>query len=346
MNLAYIGNSVSAQKGSYKHVLNDLLMEHHFQEAKIIHCTLGGIGSLGISFFMDRFIGNTEIDLCFIETFVADAGGATPTYYIPSALKGILKHDSLKNALIIPLFLYRSDITFERCLSIIDIYMEVFTAFNLVSVNLFMHINELFEEGAIFREEIVYDKVHTTSKGASYYAKYIYEKIKPLLEKNQAEWFNEKKEKDSFEGGRKHVNSILPKKLEPFTRYIISGSYSKGLFRLSLPYIKINRGDSVEVHLGNFECVGLIVIADDESGVLDIERNEEVYSIQIFDAWCDRARIQVVIFPKPFSSFDRFYIKASNKTNANRTANLFGIPEIHAGSNIKIVHLMGFEWGA
>lgn len=330
--ICYIGNSVSAQRNSYKEFLNKRLESRLGPNLKFLSCTLGGIGSLGISFFVDRFIGNNPVDLCFIETFVADLGGATPENYIEASLRGIIEHPTLKNALIVPLYLYRSDTTPEYHQRILDIYTKVNLSYGLNPIDVFSYVQIFLGSNQYAPQSVVYDHIHTTPVGAELYAEYI-DSVLP-----------ESMEIPECKAPRKNnYIAIRPKSLEPLQNYVCSGSYTKGLFRLTLPYLQIDRGTSLRLRTGDLSCIGLIVIADSDTGVLSITTSDWTHDVQIYDAWCGTPRIQVVILPAIIAPFASVDITASTKSTAQFSANLDMKTDVFACKNIKVAQLMGFD---
>jgi len=394
MNICFIGNSVSSQKHSYQKILSQRMGELSVntpEKNKVINCSLGGIGSLGISFFIDRFIKKTPIDLCFIETFVADLGLATPKKYIAAALKGIMQNKALAHAKIVPLYLYRSHISVVEYQDLLNIYDEVFDSFGLTPINVYAHISDLVANQKIDSTEVVYDQVHTTEKGSEIYANFIYEALLEFEEYKESKELNEYKKLHVIDELKKtkatktteaitvtkatstplnpeiktlalpphfnHSHAFIPKSLGPASEYVMKGRYHEGRFRLIMPYYQIESDTAIEFAMGAFNCIGLIVIADADTGAIMIanakeqsmpidrnaEANEWCFSVQIYDRWCDSSRLQVVIFPEPAVAHSTLTIMALDHGKADYTANLLTNQTMHVAKNIKIVHLMAYE---
>lgn len=331
MNICYIGNSVSAQKLSYTHALNKLISQS-FKCEKFISCALGGIGSLGISFFIDRFIGENKIEICFLETFAADLGGSTPVKYLEQTLKGILKNPKLKDVKIIPIYLYRGDIDKKQYQIIYQIYNDIFLNANTSPIDIYSHVENEINAGNIYERDLLYDRVHTTPYGSEVYANFIYRHLIEGQSSNQV----------NFARFGKNA-SLIPVPLKPVEAYISNGVFLAKRFRLLLPYIQIALNDSIEFATENFSCIGLIVIADHDSGVINIASEDWNQSVQVYDRWCKNERLQVLIFKAAVPPYKKFSVTPSAQNEAEYGANLTINNNIRFGKSIKIVTLMGFN---
>ena len=332
MNICFIGNSVSAQREGYRGILQRLIVEQLSSDATFVNCSLGGIGSLGVSFFIDRFIRNKQIDICFVETFVADLKGATPTTYISSALRGIMLHPSLQKAIIIPLLLYRSDVDDDAYANMIKLYEEAYGPYFKASIDVFSVVRELVKERHTNAREVVYDEIHTTAYGAELYAEYIFSRMHSIAAecKESCQWLRD-------------VSAIVPSKSVDFLPRIVSDEYVSGLFRLSLPYAEIERGNHIDVVTEGGACLGLIVVADSDTGVIELMSDSFLHTAQLYDAWCTQQRLQVVIFPRPIKQHRMLRITASSDSFALHGANTSAQNAMQQCKNIKVVGLMEFD---
>ena len=332
MNICFIGNSVTAQKESYRFELQRLIAEHLANDVTFINCSLGGIGSLGISFFVNRFVGDKPVDICFVETFVADLKNATPRNYVKSALRGILQNPCLVNSKIIPLYLYRSDIGDDVYLSLLDLYNQAYQPYNINSINVFSYVSRLINNQQFRPEYLVYDQIHTTKDGARLYAEYIFSQISSsfIYLQSPAKRFID-------------AEAIVPLKSDNFSRRVLSGDFELGVFRFILPYLKVSLGNHIELKTEYGGCIGLIVIADAETGVVEVSSNGLQHKAQVYDPWCKYARIQVVIFPQPIEQNKLIRITASHDEFTTYGANGSSHDVIQRGNNIKVVELMEFD---
>jgi hypothetical protein len=329
MNICFIGNSVSAQKNSYREILVKLLTDNRADSIFPINCSLGGIGSLGVSFFINRMVQDKVVDLCFIETFVADLNGATPIEYIEPALRGIVSNACLKNARIIPLMLYRSDADQIAYTTVLNIYREVFESYGLEVANVYEYVADQIHAGLIQSTDVVYDQVHSTAQGSFIYAEFI------------LAWLNQHIEKPltALQLPRQ-ASTLLPVTGRSFLDHLRSREGQWRLFRKVLPYIVVEQGSLLEVSTLNAGCIGMVVIADSDSGVVHIRYGDKRHSVQIYDAWCYSERLQVVILPYVIPPNSIFWIEAGSENSARYAPNLRLSDILQRGRNIKIAQLM------
>jgi hypothetical protein len=327
MKLCFIGNSVSAQKNSYRDLLVAQLTKRDV-ELSVVNCCLGGIGSLGIAFFVDLFAKGQSFDCVVLETFVADLGGATPRHLIAPALGGLLQCPAVSQATVIPLLLYRSDIEEEQYQDVLDIYSQVLKKHGLSAINVYVSVKSLEDDGQLDASTVVYDGVHTTPAGAALYAKIVM---------NEGRFENRLTQKRL---PSVPSDAIIAKPLLPVTRFLVRGRYETGLYRLSLPYVCVQAGDDFDVEVSDGVCIGLIVVADADSGVVRISCQEWVHQAQVYDRWCHQNRLQVVFFPKPVPPNHTIQIRAALEDWAECSANLSKNISRKIGSNLKVVSLM------
>jgi hypothetical protein len=332
MNICFIGNSVSAQKNSYREMLVKRLTDDRTDDIFPINCSLGGIGSLGISFFINRMVQEKSIDVCFIETFVADLKGATPIEYIGPALRGIIRNACLKNAKIIPILLYRSDVEKNDYTTVLKIYREVLESYGLEIANVYEHVADQIYQGLIQPTDVVYDQVHSTAQGSMIYAEFIYA------------WLNQNIDKPltALQPPRQ-ASTLLPVKSRSLLDHTRSYKPQWRLFRKVLPYIVLDQEDFLQVSSLNAACIGLIVIADSDTGVVHITCEDRRHSVQVYDSWCDFERIQVVILPFVIPPNTVFQIEAGVESSARHAPNLSPSNIEQSARNIKIIQLMAIE---
>jgi hypothetical protein len=329
MNICFIGNSVSAQKNSYREMLVKLMTDNRADSIFPINCSLGGIGSLGVSFFINRMVQDRAVNLCLIETFVADLNGATPIEYIGPALRGIISNACLKNARIIGLMLYRSDVEETLYTTVLNIYREVFESYGLEIANVYEHVSDQIHKGMIRPTDAVYDQVHSTAQGSLIYAEFIYA------------WLNQNIDKlYTAPQPPRQASVLLPVTGRSFLDHIRSHECQWRLFRKVLPYIVLEQGSVLEMTTLNAACIGLIVIADSDTGVVHIRYKDKLHSVQIYDAWCYSERLQVVILPYVIPPDSIFRIEAGADNSARYAPNLRPSDVEQSGRNIKIAQLM------
>jgi hypothetical protein len=328
MNIGFIGNSVIAQRHSYR----GRLIEYFRQDGSepcFVNCCLGGIGSLGIGFFVDFLAKGRRFDLVFLETFVADLGGATPRQLIAPALKGLLKNPRLSMVRVVPLLLYRSDIDSRDYQAVLQIYKQVFATHGLSAIDIYSEVSDLVQAGMINQADVVYDAVYTLPKGFDLYAAVIWRNWQNIAAlPNEATQFDVS------------VDAIAAAPLFLMPQYIEAGCYETGHYRLVLPYVLVCVNNYVEFKVPSLSCIGLIVITDVDSGVVSIRSDGFSDEAQIFDQWCHRQRLQVVLFPQSIVHNQTIHVQSSAKAHAKYAANLALSGLHHVAQILKIVSLM------
>ena len=83
--------------------------------------------------------------------------------------------------------------------------------------------------------------------------------------------------------------------------------------------------------------VGLLVVADENSGVVAIERNQEIEYVQVYDRWCDKERIQLIILDEIDLERESVSFFLTDKANGNRGANGKLETESKIGVNLKVI---------
>jgi hypothetical protein len=241
-------------------------------------------------------------------------------------------HPSLQKAIIIPLLLYRSDVDDDAYANMIKLYEEAYGPYFKASINVFSVVRELVKERHTNARDVVYDHIHTTAYGAELYAEYIFSRMHRIAAecKVSYQWLSD-------------VSAIVPSKNVDFLPRIVSGEYVSGLFRLSLPYARIARGNHIEVATEGGGCLGLIVVADSDTGVIELMSDGFRYTAQLYDAWCAQERLQVVIFPRPIKQHRMLRIAASSDSFALHGANASAQDAMRQCKNIKAVGLMEFD---
>ena len=79
------------------------------------------------------------------------------------------------------------------------------------------------------------------------------------------------------------------------------------------------------------------MIADENSGVVAIERDQEIEYVQVYDRWCDKERIQLIILDEIELERESVSFFLTDKANGNRGANGKLDTEIKIGKNLKVI---------
>jgi len=331
--IAFLGNSVTAQKNGYAYQLAAQINSHFSPNHEFIYAGLGGIGSLASCFLMDDFVLRHNPDICFVECTVADIGCATPSQYLEPAIEGIIQKLISSSIKICFLHLYNTHTSHNRAEEIISIYEKVLYTYGIPSINIRKEIISSIIEKLFESTDILYDGVHTTDQGAKIYAALINNALTSKLKYGTEEKSQLNTKSDNT---FRYTQIVLPESLTHET----SKHLIKSRFRGLIKHIHIDSGYSFETRLDDGMIVGFFIIADENSGVLNVTYEEVSLNIQTYDQWCNKERIQAVFLEIPVCKSQKLSISLSSADVAVRGAN--GTPNNFKkiGSSFKLMGLM------
>lgn len=327
--IAFLGNSVTAQRIGYRSHFCDLLSQEN-EAVKYVNAGIGGVGSLACLFLMDQFVLTHKPDFCFIECYVADWGSATPIHQVGPAIEAIIL--KLLNQGIQPCFLnfFRIDIPENESLKVIYENLARHYGIPLISINE-GNVKQL-DEHILEISSLFTDGIHTSDLGSTVFGNSIFSFFKTLkfdcnsLKNYSLPFFSEQ-----------IIHSIL----KPIQQEMLIGltELRYGRFKLILPYLVLDTLQEIRFSPSNFQLFGILVVVDEASGVLDFSTKQQTVSIQLYDQWANQARIQAVLFDAiPLNEV--WSLKLSDNTVGERGAN--GTPNFHSkvGTSLKIIGLM------
>jgi hypothetical protein len=334
--IAFLGNSVSAQKDGYRKFLCDLIDQKYSQKHQYINAGIGGVGSLVSAFLIDDFVLRYEPDICFIECTVADIGKATPQQYIAPAVEGIIQKLLAARCKICFLHLYNSHTDEERKDAVISIYEKLAEHYKLPSINISKALGSSVYAGEQLSNDLVYDGIHTTDFGAKITSDHIFSAFEAMVKKET--------DSDNFSHDVPKINPFpfrYTQIIRPTSSMLDSSKdYKEKRFRAIIKYIEVDENNAVRFTPQEGELLGVLIIADSESGVLEIEINSEKTFVQTHDLWCDKERIQAVILDEPVTSGNEFKISLSTHSKADRGANGTANAMMKKGISLKVIGLM------
>jgi lysophospholipase L1-like esterase len=330
--IAYLGNSITAQKEGYKKYLSDYIDQAFNQKNSYINAGIGGIGSLATNFLMDDFVLRYRPDICFVECTAADLGAATPEEFIPSAVEGIIQKLITNNVKVCFLHLYREMPDEAKNERILSLYEKIVDHYQIPSINIGRAISFLIKKNEYKNEDIVYDGIHTTPDGAQLYAMYIFSSFKEIL-KIEAQ---EKKDLSYIHNPFIHTRIVTPESsmLEDQKCYI------KKKFRGIINYLQLQEENLMHYSTQEGIILGLFIVADEESGVIMIENQGKAIKIQTYDKWCDKERIQAVIFGELIIASTEVQIGISTSEVAKKGSNGTENTIKKKGTSLKVIGLM------
>jgi len=334
--IAFLGNSVTAQKEGYAHLAADQLNTLFKPDHEFIFAGLGGIGSLASCFLMDDFVLRHNPDLCFVECTVADIGYATPKHYLEQAIKGIIHKLIASDTQFCFLHLFNTHTPSERIAEVIEIYEEIIDHYDISSINIASKINSLIDSNQLSAEDILYDGVHTTEQGAEVYSKTICSAFTSILEDDSLKSGSFNLKINDLDDSFTHTQIVLPDSLVNET----SNHVKKARFRGLIKYIQMDQEYILHTRLDTGLIVGFLIVADESSGVLNVTWKGTSTYIQTYDKWCHKERIQAVILDNPVQKSQKLSISLSLHDQAKRGANGTTTNYKHQGSLFKLIGLM------
>jgi hypothetical protein len=329
--IAFLGNSVSAQKEGYRPYLQQSISKRFGHKFQFVNASLGGIGSLACSFLVDDFVLRHNPDMCFVECATADIGGATPLQYIGPAVEGIISQLLSNNIKVCLIHLYRHKDDFLVTEKIIGLYEQVAKHYKIPSLNIHEAISGLVSDEKFTAEKIVYDGVHTTPDGAVITAGLLFEAFVKLIQTNDP---------IQTEGTAPlYVNLFRYTAILPATPEMLSFPVAglQNRYRGLISYLQIGHGNEITFTPENCELAGIMVIADGGSGVVKVSSHGVISNIQLFDEWCGKERIQAIILNTPHRQGLIFKISLADIASGERGAN--AAPNIHVkkAESLKVI---------
>lgn len=331
--IAFLGNSVTAQKEGYAHQLAIQINDYFQPTHEFIFAGIGGIGSLASCFLIEDFVLRHQPDFCFVECTVADIGYATPHQYLKPALEGIIQKLSSLSTKICFLHLFNTHTVHLRSDEIIWEYEEVLNYYKIPSINVREKINSGILDKDFQVTDILYDGVHTTKIGALIYSDFIMKALISILNGGTDDSIKPNNRPDS---NFRYTQIVLPKSLiNDNSEHLV-----KARFRGLIKYIQIDNAYTFETSLNDGIIIGFFIIADETSGVIHIRFGDISFHVQTYDQWCNKERIQAVILEKPVATFQKLRISLTTLDSASRGANGTSNNFKRMGSSWKLIGLM------
>ena len=309
--IAYIGNSVTAQRDGYRTVLHNLIKNWSSHEHAAVNAGLGGVGSFGSAALLDLFALKRKPSVAFIETSLADSGLNTPVEWVEDSVRSLV--ESLREIETVAVFLHMPRIDEFRSWVIPTraIYDKIAAATRTPCIDV---EHRCVNSGVVLQPSMFTDGIHTTPQGGHLFAETIATAIVESAELPLPAVHNIGPS-DPSRGWmrlRTHWADTLS---------VTAGSPSRGLYRLQLPTLRITRGSQVEFSTGTSSVVGLVVVVDSEAGVMEVASGSDGLAVQLADEWTNRSpRLQVVPFPRTFGVKDTLRVTCSTKDAAPRDA--------------------------
>jgi hypothetical protein len=331
--IAYLGGSVTVQKNGYRPRLHQLICEATRHDHSAINAGIGGVGSLAHAFLLNDFVLKHHPDFCFVECAIVDSEGMTPIDQIYLSINSICWQ--LSNHQIPSCFLQlfkTKEIEFYRTI-LRDHYAPIAKRYQIPSINLQNYCEGSIKQNLYKSNELLYDQIHTTNFGAQVFAQEIFKQwIEKLTASNEG---------GLVENRASNKGLLIPQIVGANSLALkVDGRYEIKRFKLTIPYLELPINSTWHGLIDFGEVLGILMVADTDSGVIEIKSAHSTHLAQIHDQWCNSARIQAVLLPQAIALNVPFSITLSHQSKTLLGANLHHHPWEHLGSNLKIIGLM------
>jgi len=308
LNVAYAGNSVTAQRNGYQVSLHDLLTRKWSVRSAATKLALGAVGSMGLASYWDALIRDRRPAAVFLECSTADMGQATPDSDVGVAVIHLVNAIRRIGADVCFLHLPRADQFASRRSRVLAVYSKIARELGIASIDL------EFRDDLVDSKRYLYDGVHTTELGGRLIAEAVIDALMRLPHSERATHLQPFLEHDSF----LRVNICDWQELGYDCNPTI------GTFRLSFPFTEIETSGSATWTSSTNVLAGLKILLGPHSGVIQLSDGERTLKIQTWDETCDHhPRLSYVPIPLELRGARRIIITASNDEQGER--DLFGL---------------------
>jgi hypothetical protein len=305
--IAYLGNSVTAQRESYRLPLHEHLVSHFGRPHRAINAGLGGMGSIGMLFMLPDLVLRHKPDLCFIECTTGDMGTNPPLRSIGPVVEGMLRKLIAAGSAVCILHLFRVGSSFDETSPILSRYERVAEHYQIPTLN----VGRAFERAIVSNgrhvSQILRDGVHTTAEGAKMTADFIADAVIELcgMPPCHGKTLPAPMHDDHYE-----FASIVPASQAKLAK---AERHRLGRFRLVCPYVEIKSDNEIVFTAISGRVAGMLVVVGIHSGFINVRVNSKNSEYQIWDQWCDRDRLQTLIFTNSVPAGTTIHISVPDK---------------------------------
>lgn len=332
-NIVYLGNSITAQRDSYRHHLHSAIVRHFRKAHKPVNAGLGGVGSLACAFLVDELVLRHNPALCFVECSAADTGGATPLDSVCPSVEGIIRQLNSAGIPMIFLHLFRKEEMAAHKQPVLEIYESLADHYGVPSINIDQLVSEQIQTGKITDNEYFHDGIHTNRKGAAYIGNTVFTLFAELVDYPV---MDQVRLPEPVHPMPYQFTTILPV-CEQMAEQ--AGSFDKKKYRELLDFTEIQPGIKISPATERFYLRGILVIADADSGVVTVETGDSCTTYQTWDEWCIISRLQVIILDQPVPPGSGVTISLSTSVIGQKGAN--GAPNRYERQG-KVLKIIGF----
>jgi lysophospholipase L1-like esterase len=288
--IAYLGNSVTAQRNGYRQLLHDRLMAQSGHPHHSINAGFSATGSIGCVYTLTDFVLKPSPDLCFIECTTGDKGIKTPPNKIGPVLEGIVRQLLKRRCAPCSLHLYRHDQSFDDSDPIIDAYEGLLEHYQVPSIN----VGRLYEQNLTKqqRDAFNFDGIHLSPEGAQWVANVVAEAAMRIS------WHVSSK----FElPSPRYPDRYEFAALEPalLNMLVATSSGKRAKFRGIYPYVELASDNAIEFQTKAGPIDGVMLIIGPSSGFISVQAEGIRSEYMLWDPWCIYDRLQAFIFNRP-----------------------------------------------
>lgn len=326
--IAYLGNSLTAQKEGYRPALHARLEALVGRKHRAINAGIGGVGSLGCGFLLPELVLRHGPQLCFVECTTADMGGATPIAAVGPAIDGIVGRLLDAGVSVCLLHMPRAAAAGIDP-RVLPVYEQVADHYGVSSIDVGRLLTA--ERGSQPLEpDILFDGIHTSPAGASLIADLVAPHVAHLLSHTT--------------GSRRataeplHPDHLRNAEIVPALPTMCDDANAalERRFKLAMPCLSLATGNRCSWGTVTGEIMGLLVVVGPESGVIEITIDGVITRVQLWDGWCDRERLQVVILDRPCPAGVPVHVAMTAADSASRGACGNSAPDSRSGTSLTL----------
>lgn len=284
--IAYLGNSITAQRQGYRPFLHARLVERFGRPHHPINAGLSATGSIGCVYTLPDFVLRHSPDVCFIECTTGDRGIGLAPERIGPVLEGIVRRLLKQHCAPCNLHLYRYDQSYVDSDPIVAAYESLLEHYRIPSIN----IGRLFERMLTQkeRETFNFDGVHLSQEGAKWVADIVADAVVQIGAQVPSQFeIPVPKFADHYEFAvmkPAHIGMVTD-----------ASRGKTGLFRGIYPYVELTSGNAIEFRSSEGPIDGVMLVIGPYSGFIEIEVEGIRSEYLIWDRWCIHERLQVLL---------------------------------------------------
>jgi hypothetical protein len=275
--IAYLGNSVTAQRNGFRPHLHQWLIERFGHTHRAINAGFGGVGSIGSVATMDDLVLRHGPDLCFVECLTGDVGVGDHAELGP-AIEGIVRKLSAAQCAACFLLLPRADLDPSAHHPLVELHRSIAEHHGVPLIDLL--------DCAQGADWYYRDKVHVTPRGGNHTAGLIGSALENLFAMPPAATTRSPLYAIDYQETTM-VAATSAMLRDP-------GACRAGHFRLSYPYLEYGCDNALCFGSDSAVLIGLLLVAGPHCGETLI--GEELH--QLRDRWCDYERLHFYLLPQ------------------------------------------------